>query len=206
MSSLFEERFALMSEMKSFYIPVLPTDILLNGQEFKSEESIKDFFELRLQVGRVARVDFIKKPTSNDHNLIAVFVHFESWERSVETDALIYAMNEKDEITLEGYQNHLKGMFVPFVSKHNKYKHRFLKMKINRSPIKTVEEIPKNMHQIVNNYGLMETLIEEQKKKIAELESIISKLIEQNGNTIDNDVDTYEMVKKGEMKMEELQA
>jgi hypothetical protein len=38
-----------------------------------------------------------------------------------------------------------------------------------------VVEVPKNMHQIVNNYGLMEKLIEEQKQKIEELEKELEK-------------------------------
>ena len=51
---------------------------------------------------------------------------------------------------------------------------RFISVKINKTPIKEIIEVPKNVHQLVNDKLLMEKLIEEQKQRIEELENELS--------------------------------
>jgi len=156
-------------QWNSIYIPILPKDLMLENMEINNEETIKDYFENKLQFGKVSRVDFITKASKTDGTAISVFIHFETWnEYSI---SFREHMEKQGEYKLYGINNN-----TPFVSSKNKNIKRFITLKINKTPIPEVKEVPKNMHQIVNNYALMEKLIEEQKQKIKELEDMVTLL------------------------------
>lgn len=170
-SLTFEQTFDLMAKTKSLYIPLLPKDITYNGKPLFTEEALKEFYGV---YGEIARIDFVNKPTKVDQQSISVFIHFEKWEHNAETDYLIQQIVENSgEFTTRGYYNNYG--YNPFISTFNN-RFRFFKVKINHSPIPVVVEIPTNIHQLVNNNKRMEELIEQQKNKIEELETVIQQL------------------------------
>jgi len=150
----------------SLYVPFIPKDLALDGVPMISEEPMKKYFENQLQLGKVSRVDFITKESKHDPSALSAFIHFENWYESGES--LRQVLDELGEYKLIGYYDGRYGH--DFKSSKNQNMKRFMTVKINKTPIQEVAEVPKNMHQIVNNYGLMEKLIEEQKQKIEELE------------------------------------
>ena len=85
-------------------------------------------------------------------------------------------LETEDAVQLTGGVSPVDGSKVDFVSASNPSRRRFINIKINKSPIKRVAEIPKNIHQILNNYALMEGLIGEQNERITELKDLVARL------------------------------
>jgi len=162
------------SDWTSIYVPFLPKDLMLDGVMMNTETTISNYFEKVLKIGKVSRVDFVQKASHTDSTAQAIFVHFSSWTMEIGGNFRA-ALTKHNEIKLTGYvsqtfQEHL------FVSSSNSRMRRFITVKINHTPIKEVPIIPKNMHQIINNYELMEQLIEEQKTKMAEMETKMAEM------------------------------
>lgn len=157
----------------SLYLPFIPKDLELDGVPMISEEPMKQYFENLLQLGKVSRIDFITKESKHDPSALSAFIHFENWYESGES--LRQALDDLGEYKLFGYSYYDGRYGNDFKSSKNQHMKRFITVKINKTPIPEVPEVPKNMHQIVNNYGLMEKLIEEQKQKIEELEKELEK-------------------------------
>ena len=169
------------SEWKSLYIPFLPKDLVLEGIPMNTEEAMKDYFENKICIGKVSRVDFVTKQTKVDQTAQAAFVHFENWT-SHNGKQFRELIEKHQEIKLYDYFNNEKYRYICFESNLNKNIRRFITVKINKTPIPEVTEVPKNIHQIVNNNILMEKYIEELKQKIEELEKENSMLKEKNQN------------------------
>lgn len=160
------------SDWTSIYIPYLPHDLMLDGVKINSEETLRDFFENKVKIGVVSRVDFVKKQSAKNMEEIAVFVHFSSW--TVETGSEFRRfLDENKSCRITNYFSQFEEHRL--VSSTNSQVARFITIKINHTPIKEVTEVPKNMHQIVNNYGLMEALIDEQRAQIMALQLELSK-------------------------------
>jgi hypothetical protein len=155
----------------SLYVPFIPKDLELDGVQMISEEPMKKYFENQLQLGKVSRVDFITKESKHDPSALSAFIHFEHWYETGES--LRKILDNVGEYKLIGYYDGHYGH--DFKSSKNHHMKRFMNVKINKTPIQEIVEVPKNMHQLVNNYALMETLIEEQKQKIEELEKELEK-------------------------------
>lgn len=153
----------------SLYIPIIPKDLVLNGAPLNTEEAMTDYLQNKVGLGKISRVDFITKQTKYDNAAISAFVHFEYWSEN----ATVFRghLDKNGECQLHGYTADGEH-FVRFTSAtrkpNTKHSSMFLTFKINKTPIPEVVEVPKNMHQIVNNYGLMEQMIEEQQQKIKE--------------------------------------
>lgn len=173
------------TEWKSLYIPYLPKDLVLDGIAMNTEDALKNYFENHMLIGKVSRVDFVTKQSKIDPTAQAAFVHFENWtiDHGKQFRSFI---EEKQEIKLNGYYNHQKHRYMYFESNLNKHIHRFITVKINKTPIPEVTEVPKNIHQIINNNILMEKYIEELKQKIEELEKENNMLKEKNNAVVES--------------------
>jgi len=176
------DMFELMATQKSFYIPLLPKDLLMDGQSMVNEEGIRTFFEDKLNCGEVSHVDFITKPTKVDSQSVAVFVHFKDWTMNGST-RYIMSLFMDGECTMKGYHNMDTNRFVPFVSSYNN-RPRFFKMKVNRSPIPTVVDVPTNIHQILHDNTIMREIISNQTQRIAELEEEVRRLTSTNQSSV----------------------
>ena len=176
------------SDWNSLYIPILPKDLMLDGIELNNEHTLKTYIENKLYLGKVSRIDFITKSSKYDEQAKAAFIHFEYWS-DFSNDFRNY-MERNGECKLKGYdfsksfRNDMErngeyndgNEYGEFVSSKNPNIKRFITIKINKTPIPEAVEVPKNIHQILNNYALMEKMIEEQKQRIEELESEVTGL------------------------------
>lgn len=172
----FQETFDAMSKSKSFYVPLMPKDIVLaDGSPLYEERSLRYLFEVSMGLGKVSRVDYISKPTRADPHAISVFVHFTEWISSGITDRIISQFNADGECIVRGYYDPLSGRGYQFVSSFNR-RPRFFKMKVNRSPVPEVVEVPTNIHQIVHDNGVLREVLAKQTSRIAELEEEVRRL------------------------------
>ena len=152
---------------KSLYIPVLPKDMILDGKELFDEASMKEFFENKCLLGKVERVDYVSK---SDY-VVSVFVHFEYWFEN--SRHFIQMMSrEKSEYKLTGYFTS-NGHFHEIVSKNNIRTSRYISVRINKTPIPSVQVPELNIHQLVASNKFMENLIEEQKVKMEQMQAEI---------------------------------
>lgn len=187
----------------SIYVPCIPPDMMLDGKPFATIEDITDFFESKLCVGKVKRVDLITKPRGQTH-VLAAFVHFDCWYRNSEKMREFMDGPGKGECRITGYMKQDNEDHVAesrdFYSSQNRSFGRYLTFKINTSPIAEIAPMDAaelNVHQLVHALEVAretmaqhEQRIAEQDKRIAELEALLN-----NGP---NNVD------KGPMTIDEL--
>jgi hypothetical protein len=166
---------------------------MLNGVMMNTETAISNYFENVLSIGKVSRVDFVKKASRTDNEAQAIFVHFSSWTAEIGGN-FRETLTKRKEYKLTGYVSQTFHEHF-FVSSSNTRMRRFITVKINHTPIKEVAEVPKNMHQIVNNYSLMEQLIEEQKTKMAEMKEKMAEMAYINMRAIAKVYDRTRMIK-----------
>lgn len=175
-STIFDKNFDAMCKSKSLYIPLLPKDIVLpDGRHLYEKEVLIDFFQNKLFLGEVTRIDYITKPTRVDDKAIGVFVHFADWHRNITTDYIINNMNEDGEAIINSYWDYNLHETFPFISSFNNQR-RYIKYKINHSPIPNVIDVPTNISQIVHDNTAMKAILIEKDAKIAELEQKILQL------------------------------
>jgi hypothetical protein len=156
---------------KSLYIPVLPKDMLLDGEPLFDEASMKKYFEEKEQLGKVSRVDYVSKPQPNGITKVSAFVHFEYWFESARQFIDYITLNQ--EVKLNGYNSR---QFVCITSSSNRNVKRFFSVRINKTPIPEVKQPELNIHQLIASNQFMEKLIEEQKAKMMEMEAELTEL------------------------------
>lgn len=172
----------------SIYVPCIPPDMMLDGKAFATVEDVTDFFENKLCIGKVKRVDLITKPRGQTH-ILASFVHFDCWYRNSEKMREFMDGPGNGECKLYGYSKQ-SGEDEPaehsgFYSSQNRKFGRYLTCKINKSPIPEIEPMAAaelNVHQLVHALEVAretmaqnEKLLAEQTRRIAELEAILYK-------------------------------
>jgi len=176
---------------KSLYIPFLPKDMLLDGEPLFDEASMKNYFEEKVQIGKVSRVDYVSKSQPNGTTKLSAFVHFEYWfETAVE---FIDYITKNQEVKFTGYNS---NNWNSITSSSNRNVIRFFSVRINKTPIPEVKAPELNIHQLIASNQFMEKLIEEQKAKMEEMEAEIAELKSKiiSNNEIDNNI-PFEEVK-----------
>lgn len=156
---------------KSLYIPFLPKDMVLDGEQLFDETSMKNYFEEKVKLGKVSRVDYVSKSQPNGTTKISAFVHFEYWfETSLE---FINYITQNQEVKLSGYNS---NKWYSITSSSNRNVSRFFSVRINKTPIPEVKAPELNIHQLIASNQFMEKLIEEQKAKLEQMEAEIAEL------------------------------
>jgi hypothetical protein len=176
---------------KSLYIPFLPKDMLLDGESLFDEASMKTYFEEKVKLGKVSRVDYVSKSQPNGTTKLSAFVHFEFWfETAVE---FINYVTENQEVKFTGYNS---NTWNSIRSSSNRNVTRFFSVRINKTPIPEVKAPELNIHQLIASNQFMEKLIEEQKAKLEEMEAEIAQLKSKiiSNNEIENNI-PFEEVK-----------
>ena len=156
---------------KSVYIPVLPKDMSLDGEHLFDEATLINYFEEKIQLGKVNRIDYVEKKLPNNGTNISAFVHFEIWYETAEN--MLYDLKEESEIRLNGYWTPNRRQYINIRSMNNLALHRYFAVRINRTPIPEVKVPELNIHQLISSNKFMENLIEEQKIKMEAMEEKI---------------------------------
>lgn len=156
---------------KSLYIPLLPKDMSLDGEHLFSEAALTNYFEEKIQLGKVNRIDYVEKKLPNNGTNISAFVHFDMWYETSEN--MLYDLKEESEIRLNGYWTPNRRQYINIRSMNNLALHRYFAVRINRTPIPEVKVPELNIHQLIASNKFMENLIEEQKIKMEAMEDKI---------------------------------
>jgi hypothetical protein len=156
---------------KSLYIPVLPKDMSLDGEHLFDEASLRSYFEEKIQLGKVNRIDYVEKKLPNNGTNISAFVHFDMWYETAKN--MLYELKEDSEIRLHGYWTPNRRQYINIRSTNNIVLHRYISVRINRTPIPDVKVPELNIHQLIASNKFMENLIEEQKIKMEAMEDKI---------------------------------
>ena len=164
----------------SLYIPVLPTDMSINGKPLFDEASFIDYFDKKINVGIVKRVDYVSKILENKQTRISAFIHFERFYESA--NILLEKITKGEDIRFDSFINEFDYRICKITSTSNSHMNRFFSAKLNKTPIPEVSVPEPNMSQLIANNKFMEKLIEEQNLKIAEMEEEI-KLLKNNVTT-----------------------
>jgi hypothetical protein len=188
----------------SLYIPVVPSDLSIGGLLMNNEMAFQYYFENMLPMGKVSRVDFVTRPAkAGDHSVTSAFVHFSVW---FESGYVCQDMRSKLEtdgtVRMDGGVG--PNGYAGFVSSSDPEKARFINIKINKAPIQRVVEIPKNIHQIINNYGMMEGVISEQHERLVELGSLVDRLRQTILDMESSEGPMSAVVEQGPMQLAEL--
>jgi hypothetical protein len=168
-------------EWTSLYIPMIQTDIMLDGVAFTAEH-LQEFIENRLQIGKVRRIDLVDRDDLlqfNEKNPIqAAFIHMECWFDNYNTHLLRNSLNTKGEIRQRGY--HDGKQMIKFTGKElqgDTY-FRYFVFKINHKPIPDADG-KLNIHQLSALKTKHEAELEEARAEIellkAELENMMKK-------------------------------
>ena len=156
---------------KSLYVPVLPSDMVLEGKPLFDEESMKNLFE-KMNWGKVSRVDYVSKPIANNNTRVSAFIHFEELYSNGILRMSCLADGELQEVKIDGYNDTRNRQFI--YSASNPRLKRYFAVRINKTPIKEVKVPDLNIHQLIASNEFMEKIIEEQKARIAALELELS--------------------------------
>jgi hypothetical protein len=173
-------------QFKSLYIPVLPKDMSLDGEHLFDEASLKNYFEEKVQLGKVNRIDYVEKKLPNNGTNISAFVHFDIWYETAEN--MLYDLKEESEIRLNGYWRPNRSQYINIRSINNVALQRYFAVRINKTPIPEVKVPELNIHQLIASNKFMENLIEEQKIKMEAMEEkirILTSLLQLSEETKD---------------------
>lgn len=145
--------------------------MVLDGEQLFDETSMKNYFEEKVKLGKVSRVDYVSKSQPNGTTKISAFIHFEYWfETSLE---FINYITQNQEVKLSGYNS---NKWYSITSSSNRNVSRFFSVRINKTPIPEVKAPELNIHQLIASNQFMEKLIEEQKAKLEQMEAEIAEL------------------------------
>lgn len=173
-------------QFKSLYIPVLPKDMSLDGEHLFDEASLKNYFEEKVQLGKVKRIDYVEKKLPNNGTNISAFVHFDIWYETAEN--MLYDLKEESEIRFNGYWRPNRSQYINIRSINNVALQRYFAVRINKTPIPEVKVPELNIHQLIASNKFMENLIEEQKIKMEAMEEkirILTSLLQLSEETKD---------------------
>jgi hypothetical protein len=187
----------------SMYVPCIPPDMMLDGKRFSTIEDVTDFFENKLCIGKVKRVDLITKPRGHT-NILAAFVHFDCWYHTSEDMRKFMMGDGNGQCNIHGYFKRTneddRGEHRNFYSSQNRSFGRYLTCKINTNPIPEIAPMlasELNIHQLVHALEVAretisenEKRLEEQARRIAELEQLLGPIVSDNKGPIVADVMT----------------
>jgi len=148
----------------SIYIPVLPGDLTLdNGDvQLNNEDELSEFFEDRLKIGKVSRIDFMSKQVpGSDRTATCAYVHFDNWYDNHTAKLVRKVINDRGEFSCNGYYDGFE--FCRFD------KNRYLNFKVNHKPIPAATS-DMNVHQLLARVKILEEQNEVLERKYALLE------------------------------------
>lgn len=139
-------------DWNSLYIPILPTNMYLQHPDHTvtafQHRYLKTFIENELNLGKVARIDFIDREMENAGTVKAVFIHFEHWNDNANARHLREKLNTEGQFRQRGYYDG-KNMHRFLVRNDNGDKiEGYFAFKINHKPIPEAET-ELNMAQLV---------------------------------------------------------
>jgi hypothetical protein len=147
----------------SIYIPVIPADIEMSNS-LHSESGLKVFFENKLELGPVSRVDFVNRTLVDSNTSVrSAYVHFRSWNNNRTANHVREQIDARGEFKCDGYYE--DRQFKRFSNPR-----RFMVFKMNKCPIPEANP-DANIHQLAARNAHLEALVAELEAKLSVFES-----------------------------------
>jgi hypothetical protein len=149
----------------SIYIPVLPADLEMDNGDmrYNKNDTLCEFFEDQLKIGRVSRIDFMDKSIPGQHYVgRCAYVHFDTWYDNEVANLVRQNIDEKGEFWCNGYYDGYE--FCRFD------RNRFITLKVNHKPI-PVAPADMNVHQIAAANAALEARVKELEEQNAQLKA-----------------------------------
>lgn len=153
------------SEWSSIYIPVIPADLGMDNGDvrYNTEDSLAEFFEDHLKIGKVSRIDFMSKSVpGSDREVRCAYVHFEKWYDNHTTKLVRKTIASKGEFSCNGFYDGFE--FRRFE------RSRFINFKVNHKPIPAATA-DMNVHQLAARVKLLEEQNAKLEERVSELEN-----------------------------------
>jgi len=161
-------------EWTSIYIPVITEDLTMDNGDVRlnDEDELTAFFEDKLKVGKVSRIDFMSKAVPNSDRVAkCAYVHFDQWYDNNTAKLVRKVISDKGEFSCNGFYDGFE--FCRFD------KNRYINLKVNHKPIPAVTE-DMNVHQLAARVKILEEQNARLEEQNARLEEQNARLEEQN--------------------------
>jgi hypothetical protein len=160
----------------SIYIPVITEDLTMDNGDVRlnNEDELVAFFEEKLKLGKVSRIDFMSKPVPNSDRVAkCAYVHFDHWYDNHTAKLVRKVISDKGEFSCNGFYDGFE--FCRFD------KNRYINLKINHKPIPAVIE-DMNVHQLAARVKILEEQNSQLEQRIAEIHNENDNLNYMQGN------------------------
>ena len=160
----------------SIYIPVIPDDLTMDNGDvcLNNGDSLTEFFEDQLKIGKVSRIDFMSKPVPNSDRVAkCAYVHFEQWYNNHTANLVRKTISTKGEFSCNGYYDGFE--FCRFE------RNRYINFKVNHKPIPAATE-EMNVHQLAARVKFLEEQNTQLEERILVLENENDDLKYMQGN------------------------
>ena len=162
----------------SIYIPVITEDLTMDNGDVRlnNEDELAAFFQDKLKVGKVSRIDFMSKPVPNSDRVAkCAYVHFDQWYDNHTAKLVRKVISDKGEFSCNGFYDGFE--FCRFDN------NRYINLKINHKPIPAVTE-DMNVHQLAARVKILEEQNSVLQQRNAELEASYSDVCIHRSNQI----------------------
>lgn len=166
---------------KSLYVSNIPNMLAVECGENTfmrvHPKDIETIIESNLMLGKVSRVDYVKREIDSGTFVNDAFVHFQHWYDNDEAKEFRNELNKgTTSMKVSGYQiGSTRRNLVVFQNNGTK-KSAYLNFKINHKPIEEVDETDQNIHQLVAANKFLNEELENKNATIEKLEKELEEL------------------------------
>lgn len=213
----FQEMILSNDKWTSLYIPIIPSDLWLDGRPFDTRNDLQNFIEHYLCIGKVRRIDFVDRDDlviiDGNKPVIAAFIHMDKWYNNKIAHDLRNTLDNVGNFRQKGYlycdrDNHVQlSKFYTFVdhdlemgTNPSKIQEKYFVFKINYRPIPDADGIlnihqlaaikTKNEEELTKNAEEIEKLKVLLEEKDAELERLRGIIVQQYNSTEEKETNT----------------
>lgn len=138
---------------------------------------LETIIESNLMLGKVSRVDYVKREVESGTFVNDAFVHFQHWYDNDQAKEFRDDLNQgKPSVKVSGYQiGSIRRNLVVFQNNGTK-KSAYLNFKINHKPIEEVDDTDLNVHQLVAANKFLNDELESKNAIIEKLEKELETL------------------------------
>jgi hypothetical protein len=168
-------------------------DVRLND-----EDELTAFFEDKLKVGKVSRIDFMSKAVPNSDRVAkCAYVHFDQWYDNQTAKLVRKTIATKGEFSCNGFYDGFE--FCRFD------KNRYINLKVNHKPIPAVTE-DMNVHQLAARVKILEEQNAELERQNEQVRADYSDVCIHRSNQIMSMMDREQKIRELEEEVAQLKS
>lgn len=171
------------SDWTSLYIPRIPENLQFEHSEGSTQtQMLMWIFEEVLRVGRVKRIEYIRRETNKEQDVLvhSAFIHFDYWCDNYDAHCLRNTLEKHEAWKMNGrFPYHRQNSQFEILDSNGNRKPHYITLKINHAPIPDADPML-NVHQLAVAKSSLEKqviyLMEENKRLSLEKEEAMKEL------------------------------